>query len=229
MIRAFLAVAVACTLPSLASVTAQEAAQPGDPLRIVILVDNSEWVREDMPPIRRGLQQFVDALPPNHELMLVTTGGEMNIRVQPTFDYLDVMEAVGEITHRPSGGNAMIGSVEEIHNRYLRTVERRYPMFVILTGDGADTSQRITSRSINEVMRGLTASSVIVNAVILSTSRVGLIRGVVLDMVKRTGGAQQSVVISSALPGRMKVIAQRIAEQYKKLSPGRDPVEPLRR
>jgi len=37
----------------------------------------------------------VDALPPNHELMLVTTGGQMNIRVQPTRDYLEVQQAVG--------------------------------------------------------------------------------------------------------------------------------------
>jgi hypothetical protein len=78
-------------------VAAQEGAQPGDPMRIAILVDNSQTPLEPLPQIRRGLQQFVNALPPNHELMLVTTGGQMNVRVQPTRDYLRSREAIGEI------------------------------------------------------------------------------------------------------------------------------------
>ena len=67
------------SLPSLRSsrrpAAAQEGAEPGDPMRIVIMVDNSQTPLDPLPQIRRGLQQFVDALPPNHELMLVTTGG----------------------------------------------------------------------------------------------------------------------------------------------------------
>ena len=57
------------------------------------MVDNSQTPLEPLPQIRRGLQQFIDALPPNHELMLVTTGGTMNIRVQPTRDYLEVSQS----------------------------------------------------------------------------------------------------------------------------------------
>src|SRR5687767_15895090 len=93
-----------CTAPAVAA--AQEGAQPGDPMRIVIMVDNSQTPLEPLPQIRRGLQQFINALPPNHELMLITTGGHMNIRVQPTRDYVEVLEAVGEINIMRSTGNA---------------------------------------------------------------------------------------------------------------------------
>jgi hypothetical protein len=224
----FAALACALALVAPLSAAAQEGAQPGDPMRIAILVDNSQTLGDDIPQIRRALQQFVNALPANHELMLVTTGGQMNIRVPPTRDYLEVQQAIGEINRMMSAGNAMIGSVQEIFDRYLRTVERRYPMLVILS-DGNDTSQRVTDKSVNELLGGLTKSGVLVNAVMLSSSGASVIRSVTLEMIKRTGGAYESATIATALAGRMKVMAGRIDQQYKKVSPGKVPAEDFRR
>ena len=191
------AFAFACAAPAGA---AQEGAQPGDPMRIVILVDNSQTPLEPLPQIRRGLQQFVNALPPNHELMLVTTGGAMNIRVQPTRDYVEIQEAVGEINFMRSSGNALIGSIQEVYDRYLRTVERRFPMIVIVSTDGADFSQRVTDKTVNEMLQGLTKSGVLVNAVLLTSTGTSLIRNITLEMIKRTGGAYESATIATALP-----------------------------
>ena len=142
----------------------QSGAEPGDPMRIVILVDNSQTVLDPLPFVRRGLQQFLNALPPNHELMLVTTGGQMNIRVEPTRDYLDVMQSANAINLMRSSGNALIGSVEEIYARYLRGVERRHPMIVVIATDGPDLSQRVTNESANALLNGLKKSGVLVNA-----------------------------------------------------------------
>lgn len=197
-------------------------------MRIAIVVDNSQTFADDAFQIRRAVQQFVSALPQNHELMLVTTGGQMNIRVQPTRDYLEIMEAVGEITRMRTGGNAMTGSIEEIYNRYMRTAEGRYPVFAILSGDGNDTSQRITDKSVNELLRGLTKTGVLVNAVLLTSSGVGLVRSIVLEMVKRTGGSSESVIIATALPARMKALGGRIAQHYKEMSPDKTPAEEFR-
>ena len=208
---------------------AQEGAQPGDPMRIVIMVDNSQTPLEPLPQIRRGLQQFLGALPPNHELMLVTTGGTMNIRMQPTRDYLEVHEAVGEINFMRSSGNALIGSVQEVYERYLRTVERRFPMIFIVSTDGVDFSQRVTDKSVNEMLQGLTKSGVLVNAVLLTSTGTSLIRNITLEMIKRTGGAYESATIATALPGRMKVMAGRIAEQYKQVSPDKAPAQEFKR
>ena len=89
-------------------VAVQGGAEPGDPMRIVILVDNSQVQFIDpLPFVRRGLQQFLNALTPNHELMLVTTGSQMNIRVEPTRDYLDVLQSANAIQVMRSSGNAM--------------------------------------------------------------------------------------------------------------------------
>ncbi len=212
-----------------APVAAQEGAQPGDPMRIAILVDNSQNPLEPLPQIRRGLQQFVSELPPHHELMLVTTGGQMNVRVQPTRDYLEIQEAIGEINFMRSGGNALIGSVHEVYDRYLRAVERRFPMIVIMSTDGQDMSQRVTDKSVNEMLQGLTKTGVLVNAVLLTSTGTSLIRNITLEMIKRTGGAYESATIATALPARLKVMGGRIAQQYKQVSPEKNPTEPLRK
>lgn len=223
MAKTVLAVACALGCVSSAALAAQESARPGDPMRIAIVVDNSQTFLDDTPQIRRALQQFVNALPPNHELMLVTTGGQMNIRVQPTRDYLEILEAIGEITRMRSGGNAMTGTIEEIYDRYMRTAEGRYPVFAILTGDGNDSSQRITDKNVNALLRGLTTTGVLVNAVMLTSSGVGLIRSIVLEMVKRTGGSSESVIVATALPAKMKVLAGRLGQHYQKVSPNKVP------
>jgi hypothetical protein len=211
-----------------AAAAAQDGAQPGDPMRIVIVVDNSQTPLEPLPQIRRGLQQFVNELPANHELMLVTTGGQMNIRIHPTRDYLEILEAAGEINFMRSTGNALIGSVQEIYDRYLRTVERRYPMIVIISTDGPDFSQRVTDKSVNEMLNGLTRTGVLVNAVLLTSTGTSLIRNITLEMIKRTGGAYESATIATALPARMKAMAGRNAQQSPKVSPDKNQTDPRR-
>jgi hypothetical protein len=161
--------------------------------------------------------------------MLVTTGGTMNIRVQPTRDYLEVYQAIGEINFMRSTGNALIGSIQEIYDRYLRTVERRFPMIVIVSTDGADFSQRVTDKSVNEMLQGLTKTGVLVNAVLLTSTGTSLIRNITLEMIKRTGGAYESATIATALPARLKVMAGRIAEKYNRVSPEKVPAEAFKR
>lgn len=221
MVRLLAALVLCLAAP--AGVSAQEGAQAGDPMRIVIFVDNSQTPLEPLPQIRRGLQQFVNALPPNHELMLVTTGGHMSIRAQPTRDYLEVQQAIGEINFMRSAGNALVGSVQEIYDRYLRTVERRFPMIVIVSTDGPDYSQRVTDKTANELLTGLTKSGVLVNAVLLTSTGTSLIRNITLEMIKRTGGAYESATIATALPARMKTMAGHVAQQYKQVSPDKIP------
>ena len=179
---------------------------------------------DPLPQIRRGLVQFAEALPPNHELMLVTTGGTMNIRVQPTKDYLDIQEAAGEINIMRGGGNSLVGSLQEIYDRYFRTVERRFPVFMIISTDGADSSQRVTDKSVNELLQRLQKTGVTTNAVLLTSTGTSMIRALTLEMIKRSGGAYESATVATALPARMKVLAGRIGSRYKEMSPSKDPV-----
>ena len=217
-----------------APVAVQGGAEPGDPMRIVVLVDNSQIPMVDpLPFIRRGLKDFLNALPPNHELMLVTTGAQMNIRVEPTRDYLTVMESALSIQVMRNSGNALISSVEEVYARYLRGVERRFPVLVIVATDGRDMSARVTTQSANALLRQLTDSGVRVNAVILSPSAYtadagSLVAAFTLEMTKRTGGAFEPASAVTA-PAKLKTLAGRIAQQYKQFSPDRLPTPEFRK
>jgi len=218
-----------------APVAVQGGAEPGDPMRIVVLVDNSQIPMVDpLPFIRRGLKEFLNALPPNHELMLVTTGAQMNIRVEPTRDYLTVMESALSIQVMRNSGNALISSVEEVYARYLRGVERRFPVLVIVATDGRDMSPRVaTNQGANALLRQLTDSGVRVNAVMLSpsayTAEVGsLVAAFTLEMTKRTGGAFEPASAVTA-PAKLKTLAGRIAQQYKELSPDKLPTAEFRK
>ena len=79
------------------------------------------------------------------------------------------------------------------------------------------------------MLQGLTKSGVLVNAVLLTSTGTSLIRNITLEMIKRTGGAYESATIATALPARMKVMAGRITEQYKKVSPDKAPAEEFKR
>jgi len=211
-----------------------QSAEPGDPMRIVVLVDNSQIpIVDPLPFIRRGLQEFLNGLPPNHELMLVTTGAQMNIRVEPTRDYLTVMQSALSIQVMRNSGNALISSVEEVYARYLRSVERRFPVLVIVATEGRDMSPRITNQSVNALLRQLTNSGVRVNAVLLSPTAYtpdagSLVASFTLEMTKRTGGAFEPASAVTA-PAKLKMLAGRIAQQYRQLSPGRVPEAEFRR
>lgn len=230
----FLAAAALVTVFQPAPVSGQASAEPGDPFRIAILVDNSFQLSDPLVYIRRGLQQFLNALPPNHELMLVTTGGSISVRVEPTRDYLKVMESGNSIPVMRSGGNALFGTLEEVYARYLRNVERRYPMLVIIATDGPDLSQRITNERANALLDGLKKSSVRVNAVLLNpfgwTGSPGSreIRTLTMEMVERTGGALEQASGPSVV-SRLKIVAGRIAQQYKELSPDKLPTQEFRK
>ena len=170
LLRCLAAASSCCVLLVLAAApaAAQPSAEPGDPMRIIILVDNSTSLADELPLVRRGLQQFVSSLPPNHELMLVATGGQMNVRVQPTRDYLTVAESASAMQPMRFSGNALIASVQEVYERYLRQVERRYPMLVIVANAGPDMSQGLTRENVNTLLQQLTASRVRVNALLLN-------------------------------------------------------------
>lgn len=200
-----------------ASAQAPSGATPSDPMRIAILADNSQPTTDYLPQIRRALQDLVKTLPPGHELMLVTTGGPMNIRVKPTMDYLEIQEAAGEIFVARGGGNTLIGSVQEIYDRYFRTVEKRWPVIIIMSTDGPDLSQRVTTKTVNELLQGLKLKDGRVNATMLTSSGTSLVRSVTLTMIEQTGGFYESATIATALPGRMRSLGTRIGKQYKDL------------
>src|SRR5882672_4547262 len=56
------------------------------PMRIALFVDTSDGTANAIGPIRTGLTAFIEALPTDAEVMFVSTGRQIRVRLPPTTD-----------------------------------------------------------------------------------------------------------------------------------------------
>src|SRR5262249_38308483 len=102
------------------------------PMRVGLLVDTSDAAAPAITQVRPGLLQFLDTLPPEHEVMLISVGRQLRVRVQPTLDRKKLKDAAGGL-FGDGGGTALMDSLLEADDRFLKKAEDRWPVFVILT------------------------------------------------------------------------------------------------
>ena len=91
------------------------------PMRVVLLVDSSAAVPQMLNHFRAGLNAFFDALPPEHEVVFITTGGQTRIRVQPTTDRAALKTAAARFAS-DGGQNSFLDTLLECDRRFLRPV-----------------------------------------------------------------------------------------------------------
>ena len=60
--------------------------RPGGQMRIVLLVDSSSAVAPMLTPFRAGLNGFLDDLQGEPEVTIISTGGQLRVRIPPTTD-----------------------------------------------------------------------------------------------------------------------------------------------
>jgi hypothetical protein len=119
----------ACLLP--APVLAQTGTRP---LRIVLIVDATEAIRQPIGIIRKALTAFVEGIDAQHEMMLVSVAGTPQIRVRPTIDRQQVVKSVNGI-FGTSGSNVMNRVIDDLFHRFAQPADRR-PVFRIQTFRG---------------------------------------------------------------------------------------------
>ena len=70
-------------------------AQPGTrPVRVVLIVDATDAIRQPIGLIRKALTVFVESIDARHEMMLVTVAGTPPIACGPTLDRQQVLKSV---------------------------------------------------------------------------------------------------------------------------------------
>jgi len=182
---------------------------PG-PLRIVMLVDSSGSVAQMLPQFRSGMNAFLDALPGLPEIAIITTGGQIRIRVAPTTDREKLHKAVNSFAS-DGGGNSFLDTMLEADKRFLVNVGERRPVFVIMMTDGAETRGDARVDQYNAwvgdfLRRGGRAHGIVVRGV-----NSGLTTDLLMNITSNTGGFYDSLNIANALADRMKVLATMVA------------------
>jgi tight adherence protein B len=182
---------------------------PG-PLRIVLLVDSSGTVAQMLPQFRAGMTAFLDALPGSPEIALITTGGQIRIRVPPTTDREKLHKAINSFA-ADGGGNSFLDTLLEADRRFLVNSGDRRPVFVIMMTDGTMSRGDARVDQYNDwvstfLRRGGRAHGIVVRGI-----NSGITTEVLMNLTNNTGGFYDSLAVANALPDRMKVLASMVA------------------
>jgi hypothetical protein len=119
------------------------------PLRLVLIVDSTDAIRQPIGSIRKALVTFVERIDAQHEMMLVSVAGTPQIRVRPTLDRQEVLKSVNGI-FGTTGSNVMHRVIDDLFHRFAQPADRR-PIFVVLTTEGFESTQNINPQEIAHV------------------------------------------------------------------------------
>jgi Mg-chelatase subunit ChlD len=182
----------------------------GTPMRIVLLVDSSATMTSMLTNFRAALSAFVDAVPADSELALISTGGQLRIRVPPTSDREQMHKGIAMFAS-DGGGNSMLETLIESDRRLLRPAPDRKPVFVILTTDmpsrvepDIDGYNRFMSDFVRRRGRAY-------GVVIRAGTALGTASEFVDNLTRNTGGTMEIVAVSNGLVNRLKLIAEALA------------------
>jgi hypothetical protein len=188
-----------------------------DPMRIALFLDTSDAAAPALTHLRAGALAFLDALPPEDEVLLVTTGRQARVRVPPTTDRAKLKKEAGGLFGDGAGTVLMDGLVD-IDDRFFKKADDRWPVFVIFTSDGTESSAGAREKEFNRWNLAIAARGVTVHAFVFKTGKGGETPEVVANnLTRNTGGRYDAMNTTNALPDKMKALAEQLALDHRKM------------
>jgi hypothetical protein len=184
--------------------------RPGGQMRIILLIDSSNTIASMLPQFRSGLNAFLDDLPGEPEMALISTGGQLRIRQAPTSDREKVRAAANSFTS-DGGGNAFLDSLLEADKRFLKSTPDRRPVFVILATDPGGTMGELRTDPFNKFVKDFVARGGRAHALIVQGVSTGVTSRLAENLTGNTGGFFETIGIANAIPKVMKSMALYVA------------------
>lgn len=200
-------------------------AGPADaPMRIAVMLDTSDAAAPAFTHMRSGIVALLDALPPDDEVMLVTTGRQVRVRLQPTTDRKKLKDAAAGL-FADGGGTVLMDGLLEIDDRFLKKANDRWPVFVIFTGDGTEGSEGAHEKEFMKWALALGPRGVTAHALVLRTPKgrglpeaVGMPEIVAENLAENTGGNYDVMNTTTALPDKMRALGETLARSHRNMS-----------
>jgi VWA domain-containing protein len=188
------------------------------PMRIVLMVDASASAVPLITDFREALHAFLDALPPEHEVVLVSVGGQMRVRVPLTTDREKLRTAVSNFS--PDGGaTALIDGILEADRRFLKNTSDRWPVFVLLTTDTARGNDSAPAYEFDAFLHNFAVRAGSAHAIVVRGSQAGGLNTEVARFLAQTGhGLFDRLAISNSLAERMRLIAARLTADHRAMA-----------
>lgn len=194
------------------------AAPAADPMRIALFLDTSDAAAPALMHVRAAAAAFLDALLPEDEVLLATTGRQARVRVQPTTDRRKLKEAAGGL-FSDGAGTVLMDGLLEVDERFFTKADDCWPVFVIFTSDGAESSAEAHEKAFNTWALGLGARGATVHAFVLKGNRTGgMPDAIATTLTQNTGGRYDTMNTTNALPDKMRALAQQLALDHQRMA-----------
>jgi hypothetical protein len=189
-----------------------------DPMRIALLLDTSDAAASALTHMRAGALAFLDALPPEDEVILVTTGRQMRVRVPPSTDRKKLKDtAAGLFTD--GAGTVLMDGLLELDDRYYKKADDRWPVIVIVTSDGTESSTGSREKEFMKWSPLVGTRGITVHAFVMKTPKgSGTPEIVAENLTHNSGGRYDVMNTTTALPEKMKALGEQLALDHRNLA-----------
>jgi len=188
------------------------------PMLIALLVDNSSRSNNTIRDIRDAATQFIKGVTGNgmkNELALITIADRPTILVDYTPDQMKLLKGSAIFTQPMSGAYMLDGILESAQGMKKREAAR--PVIVAIATNGPELSNRYHDQVIGAVKNaGAVLNVVMVGPPPTDTlTNEGRERAYIFsEGTDSTGGRYDNVLAQSALPARLKQVADELTHQY---------------
>jgi VWFA-related protein len=187
-----------------------------DSLRIAVLIDNSQEIRNDLIDLRQSLRGFVNELDRRHEVSLTGFGGPPTVLVDYTRDLSRLETGITRLLARPGTGSYLLSAIIDT-SRAMRKRRDLRRVMVIVTTQGPEFSE-ISYQTVLEYVResGAPMHSYVLRREGMSPTdaaaqEVELTLAVGTQM---TGGRREELLSAMAMTPRLQSLATELNHQY---------------
>ncbi len=188
------------------------------PMRIALMIDTGDAMSPALNHLRAGMLAFADAIGSDHELMIVSLGRQVRVRLPPTSDRKKFKDSASGL-FMDGGATVLSDGLMEIDDRFMRKAEDRWPVFVIVTSDGAEGSSGANEKKFNDWIRALPGRGVAIHAIAIKYKGGGMPEIIASHVTQTAVGHYDFVNTSNSLPDKLKAIGEHIAHEFELASP----------
>jgi VWFA-related protein len=187
-----------------------------DSLRIAVLIDSSQEMRNDLIDVRQSLRGFVNEIDRRHEVSLVGFGGAPTVLVEYTRDLSRLEAGITRLLAKPGTGSYLLSAIIETSRAMRKRRDLRRVMVIIAT-QGPEFSE-IGYQTVLEYVKesGAPMHSYVlrregVSPTDAAAQEVELTLAVGTQM---TGGRREELLSAMSMTTRLQSLASELNNQY---------------
>ena len=189
------------------------------PMQVVLLVDNSARSNANMRDIREATNEFIKGMTGGgmkNELTVITVAERPTLLADYSSDQAKLLKGAGPIFTQPNSGAYMLDGILE-SSRGFKKREASRPVIVAIATNGPELSNRYRDQVVGAMIdAGASLHIVMVGTppTDVNTSEGRERAFIYSEGTERTGGRYDNVLAGSALPSRLKQVANELTHQY---------------